>query len=68
MSKLYYVTVEYNQDADTFAIGPEMIRKVGSYVWDTDWTIQGEEGLDYVPTEEEVEVIKEVQNKLRYLL
>lgn len=68
MSKLYYVTVEYNPETDTFGIGEDMTRRSNPFVWDTDWIINEEEGLEYVPTEEEVGTIIEVTNRLRNIL
>jgi len=68
MSKLYYVMVEYNPESDTFSIGEDMIRRANPFVWDTDWVINEEEGLEYIPTEEEIDTITDVTNRLRNIL
>lgn len=68
MSKLYYVMVEYNPETDSFVIGQDMVRRHNSYVWDQEWVNNEEESLEYTPTDEEVDKIVEIENRLRYII
>lgn len=68
MSKLYYVMVEYNPETDSFAIGSDMVRRHNPFIWDQEWVIDGEEAIEYIPTDEETDKILEVEARLRYTL